>query len=234
MDIRAKLQELKDMYEKGLITAAVYEQQQQTLLADTGSAGGTRGATRDRPAADSSSGLDAVLDPRKNLAALRRMIIVGVAVLAGIWFIYSFAGRQTKDSIRQFASETGIGKQVIPWTDRADTAARKLIDWNKDKIATAIQGITHPTGTHPSMRGYSVSKLPTGILVEMSVAWKGGVLGGDYSTTVVWELAEKSEGHARVTFDSAMAQVQPRNAELLEEYFRTKVYPVFVSDTGGG
>src|SRR6266702_4475325 len=131
MVIRGKLQELKEMYEKGLITAAVYEQQHKGVLAGAG------GAASDRSATDYSSGMGAVLDPKKNIAALRRLIILAVLGLAGIWLVYSLSGRQTKDSISQFASETGIGKQVIPWTDRADTAVRKLVELNKDKIAAA-------------------------------------------------------------------------------------------------
>jgi hypothetical protein len=154
--------------------------------------------------------------------------------LVGIWAIYSLSDRQTKDSISQFASQTGIGKQVIPWTARADTAARKLIELNKDKIAAAIQATTHPTGSSPSMTNYKVSKLPDRILVEMTVAWKGGFVRGDYSTVVAWEIAEKNDPHARVTFDSALTRVEPKNARELNDYFFTKVYATFITDMGGG
>ncbi|MBS0417150.1 MAG: SHOCT domain-containing protein [Proteobacteria bacterium] len=221
MDIRAKLQELKQMHDGGLITAAVYEQQQQDLLA----AASTR-------TTHPQSGLDAVFDPRKNLAALKRILLIAVTSLAGIWLIYSFSGQQAKDSISQFASQTGIGKQVIPWTDRADTAARKLVELNKVGMASAIQAITNPTGSHPLMTKYGVSKLGEHIQVEMTVSWKGGVLGGEYNTTVVWEVGAESHLGAHVTFDSALANVKPRNAQLLDEYFLTKVYPTFVQDMG--
>jgi hypothetical protein len=224
MDIRGTLRELKDMYESGLITAAVYEQKQRELLAASPAA---PQFTKHPP-----SGLEAVLDPKRNLLAIKRLIILAVGVLAAIWLVYVLSGQQTKDSLSQFASETGIGKQVIPWTDRADTAARNLVERNKQGIAEAVQGITHPTGSHASMSKYQVSKLPDRIVIEMTVAWKGGILGGDYATTVVWELNKSSQVGARITFDTAMTNVQPQNAELLSEYFLTKVYPAFVHDVG--
>ena len=110
MDIRGKLRELKEMYESGLITAAVYEQKQREFLA----AGSVGVEFKQHP----SSTLDAVLDPKRNILALKRLIIIGVGVLIAIWLVYALSGQQTKDSLSQFASETGIGKQVIPWTDR--------------------------------------------------------------------------------------------------------------------
>jgi len=207
MDIRGKLRELKDMYESGLITAAVYEQKQREFLAAS--------PTGPQFTKHPLSGLEAVLDPKRNLLALKRLIILAVGVLAAIWLVYVLSGQQTKDSLSQFASETGFGKQVIPWTDRADTAARNLVERNKQMIAAAIQGIAHPTGTHPSMSKYQVSKLPDRILVEMTVSWKGGILGGDHATTVVWEINEHSQVGARITFDTAMTSVQPRNARAV-------------------
>jgi hypothetical protein len=227
MDIRAKLKELKDMHDQGLITSAVYEQRQQVLLA-------TEGPAADQQARDSQSAANGILVPKGNLTIVWRLIVAAAVILIGIWAVYSLSDRQTKDSISQFASQTGIGKQVIPWTDRAGTAARKLIELNKEKLATAIQVTTHPTGSSPSMANYTVSKLPDRILVEMTVAWKGGFTHDNYSTTVAWEIAEKDQVRARVTFDSALARVLPKNADELNEYFRTKVYPTFVSDMGGG
>jgi hypothetical protein len=228
MDIRRRLQELKEMYEKGLITAAIYEERQRAVLSAHGGDGVSSSI------AEPPSGLAVVLDPKRNLASLGRLAVIAVAVLIAIWFAYMVSGRQGKDAISQFASQTGIGKQVIPWTDRADTAARNLIERNRDNVAAAIQGITHPTGTHPALANYDVSKLPDRIVVEMTVAWKGGFLGGEYSTTVAWEIAERSHVSAKVMSDSAVVAVEAKNEQLLDDYFRDKVYPAFVADTGGG
>jgi hypothetical protein len=129
---------------------------------------------------------------------------------------------------------------------RIDVADRKLLDGLAEEIllTEGMHSLSVKSAgacgsspmRHEKHTARIIRMLPRAaqVLYERIGAGNLRLLGGDYSTTVVWELAEKSEGHARVTFDSAMAQVQPRNADLLEEYFRTKVYPAFVSDTGGG
>jgi hypothetical protein len=218
MDIQNRLKELKELHAKGLISGGVYEQQQQEALAGGGSSGST---------------LHVSLPPR-GLRTVWRVVAGVLIVLAGIWAVYSLSDRDSKDSISQFASQTGIGKQVIPWSDRADTAARKLVALNKDKLAAAIQGITHPTGSTPSMSNVQVSKLPDRLLVEMSVTWKGGITRSDYTTRVLWEIGERAHLRAHVTFDSAVAGVAPKNAQELNDYFLSEVYPTFVSDMGGG
>lgn len=76
--------------------------------------------------------------------------------------------------------------------------------------------------------------LATMDVCEMTVAWKGGFLGGEYSTTVAWEIAERSHVSAKVMSDSAVVAVEAKNEQLLDDYFRDKVYPAFVADTGGG
>jgi hypothetical protein len=67
MDIRAKLKDLKEMYDKGLISAAVYEQQQRVLLA-------SEGAEIIQPENNASMG-PALLDPKKNLKSAGRLIL---------------------------------------------------------------------------------------------------------------------------------------------------------------
>lgn len=227
MDIQHKLRELKEMYESGLISAAVYEQEQKAVLA--GHANGPAPPRR----AENAPIASGLLDPKKNLRALVRLAVIAAAVLIGIWFIYTVSSRDGKDAISQFASQTGIGKQVIPWSDRADTAARKLVEANQAKIAGAIQGVTHPSGKEPTLTKFGVSKLADRILVEMVVRWKGAFMGGDYSTTVVWEIGEQGHIDARVTLDTTLTSVEQKNKEMLNEYFRTKVYPAFYADTHG-
>ena len=143
------------------------------------------------------------------------------------------SGKEGKDSISQFASQTGVGTQVIPWRDRADTAARKLIERNKESIANAIQGIAHPTGKEAVLSTYTVSKLADRVLIDLKVEWKGGIVGNSYTTSVAWEIGEKGHIEAKVTIDSAMIAIDPKNKEMLDDYFRTKVYPAFFADIGG-
>jgi hypothetical protein len=66
---------------------------------------------------------------------------------------------------------------------------------------------------------YTVSKLADRILVEIVVDWKGGVLGGRYMTTVVWEIGEHGHIQARVTLDSALTSVEQKNKDMLNDYF---------------
>jgi len=173
-----------------------------------------------------------LLDPKKNLKAIGQIAVLVIVVLGGIWFIYKISDQEQKDKINELVSVIGIGKQVIPWEDRADTMVRRLIERNKEALTNTIQGITHPSGQQPNLVDYKVSKLPGYIQVEFIVNWKGGFIGGEYNTTVVWEFDEKHHHNARVTFDSAYVQVFEEDKEKLNEYFRTNVYPVIVADIG--
>jgi hypothetical protein len=169
-----------------------------------------------------------LLDPKKNFVALGKLAVVVVAVLIGLFVLYNMLGQEGKDTI----NELGLGKQVIPWVDRADTMSRNLIELNKDKIAAAIQGISHPTGKEPHMESYRVSRLNERILTEFTILWKGGFLGTDYITQVSWEFSKRQHENAKVIFDSAPTNVSQENAEMLNDYFRTKIYPVLLEDMG--
>jgi hypothetical protein len=167
-----------------------------------------------------------ILDPKKNFVALGKLAVVVVAVLIGLFGLYHVLGQEGKDTI----NELGFGKQVIPWVDRADTMSRNLIELNKGKIAAAIQGISHPTGKEPHIESYRVSKLNERILAEFTVCWRGGFLGTDYKTQVSWEFSKRRHENAKVIFDSAPTNISQGNAEMLNDYFRTKIYPVLIKD----
>ena len=206
---------------------SVYEAQQQALLS------GYSAESASPTLSETKKSNSSFLDPAKNFRILVKLGVFVVVVLVGIWFIYHLSGKDGKDSISQFVSQTGVGTQVIPWRDRADTAARKLIELNKEQIASAIQGITHPTGKEPALSEYTVSKLADRILVNLKVDWKGGIVGTSYVTSVAWEIGEMGHIEAKVTLDSALTAIDPKNKEMLNDYFRTKVYPTFFSDMGG-
>lgn len=220
--MQEKLEQLKGLYEKGLITKEVYEAQQQAVLA------GADGTSVKEPVSND------LLDVKKNMSVLVKIAMLIGAVLFGIFIVYNFSGREGKDAISEFASQTGVGKQVIPWSDRADTAVRALVEANKQNLADAIQGIAHPTGKNPALGDVKVDKFSDHILVNIAVDWKGGLLGGSYRTVVTWDIGEKDHREAKVTGDNAMYAIEKKNAEVLNDYFRTKVYPAFYSDVGGG
>jgi hypothetical protein len=224
MNLQAKLQELKSMHDQGLITAEVYATQQQSMLSQgLGAIAAAETSVPDEPSAPRSAGT----------SSWKWLVLVVVLVMGGVWFASNFGSRETKDAVNQLASQTGIGAQVIPWSDRAETAARKLIEINEATIAKAVLAITHATGTDPTLTKTSIAKLDERVIVELNVAWKGGIFGTPYQTTVTWEIAKANHVAARVLSDSALTEVSQSNKEALDNYFRTKVYPAFYADISG-
>ena len=215
MDLHGKLAELKDLHDKGLITPEVYAAQQAKLLAD---------GAGDRATATPSSGSGRALMMFAGLVAV---------LIAGMWVLSTFASRSTSDTVRQLASQTGIGKQVIPWSDLADTAARNLVAANDSKIAAAIVASTNATGKEAKLMDTKVSKLEDKIIVELTVGWKGGFAGQPYKTVVEWEIAKADHVAAKVLADTSPFPPSAEDRNRLDNYFRTKVYPAFYSDVSG-
>lgn len=230
MSIQNKLQELKEMHEKGLISSAVYEEQQKSLLATQLS--NTEYKSSPAETAINSSQKSEFLDAKKGISALSKIFAAFLIILGGIWLIFTLSGSEGKTAVSQFASETGIGTQVIPWPDRASAIASSLITENQQQIANSIQGITHPTGEEAMLHNFQVKKLNDAILIELNVSWKGGFLGGNYNTIVSWEINENGHVKAKVTNDNASVSIEPKNAEILDNYFYTKVYPAFIKSMG--
>ena len=138
MDIQRKLEELREMRGKNLITASVYEDQQKALL--SGHSAESADTAADTESAKAGKASSSFLDPIRNLRILVKLGVFLVVVLVAIWIVYHLSGKEGKDSISQFASQTGVGTQVIPWRDRADTAARKLIELNKERVFRKSSG----------------------------------------------------------------------------------------------
>jgi hypothetical protein len=219
MDVQKKLLELKEMHEKGLISATVYEEQQKALLADSVNS----------PRAASGGGL---LDAKKNFRVLAWLAALVGAVAVGTWALYSASDQEGRDLVNRVVAEAGVAR-VIPWPDRAETAARQLVEANKQKLADSILGITHPTGTTPVLSAASIGKFNERIRVELVVDWKGGFLGGQYTTTVAWDIGEKDHIKAAIISDTASIPVEEKNKQALDEYFKSGVYPAFFKDMGG-
>jgi hypothetical protein len=173
MNLQAKLQELKSMHDQGLITAEVYAGQQQSMLSQgLGATAAAKTSVPDEPSAPRSAGI----------SIWKWLVLVVALVMGGVWFASKFGSRETKDAVNQLASQTGIGAQVIPWSDRAETSARKLIEINEAMIAKAVLAITHATGKDPTLTKTSIAKLDERVIVELNVAWKGGILGTPHQT----------------------------------------------------
>ena len=215
MDLEAKLQELKHMHEQGLITPKVYDEQQKALLNQV------MGAVtpHDQPAP--------VVTPTTSSSVWKWLFLIVLVVAGGIWWASKFGSRETRDTVNLLASETGIGTQVIPWADRAETSARLIVEGNSEILAKAIVGITHFTGTKPFLSKTTISKLDDKIVVEMNITWKGGFLGTSNETLVVWEIAKANHVSARILSDTAVTPVSAASKQQLDDYFRTKAYPAF-------
>ncbi len=225
MTIENKLQELKEMHEKALITSAVYEEHQKALL--------TNQLSNDTTNANKSAASTVPASTNKSISTLLNLFIIFLSILGCIWFFYKVSGTEGKRAISQVVAETGVGKQVIPWPDRAEAVANSIITANQQNIANSIQKITHPTGKNPTLASYTISKLNDSIIVEFQVSWLGGLTENNYTTVINWEINDNNHVAAKVTQDSALVDVESKNANLLDNYFLTKVYPAFVQDMGG-
>jgi hypothetical protein len=223
MNIQDKLQELKEMHAKGLISAEVYAEQQKSLLSshmntNSASAPSTAQAPTEKP----------------GWPMWQQVLALFLVVFGGIWVAYHFSNREGKDTINQVVARTGIGTQVIPWTDRADTAARGVLAQNANVLATSILNLTHQSGKEPTLIDSSVTKLPDSILVQMTVAWTGSALmGGNYQIIVAWEINATNHVSAKIISDNCPWQATAEDKEKLNDYFRTVAYPGFYNTLVG-
>lgn len=227
MDLQTKLQELKSMHDQGLITNEVYVDQQKALLSQGLSAESVSPVSTSTKTAPSTP---ASTSSWKWLVVL---VLIVVLILGGIWFASKFGSRETRDAMNQLASQTGIGVQVIPWSEGAETVARKFLELNEGTVANAIQAICHPTGKEPQLTKTSIAKLDDRIVVQLTVSWKGGFIGTPYQTTVTWEIGKAGHIAAKILADSAPFDVSRSSKETLDDYFRTKMYPAFYSGISG-
>lgn len=221
--MQEKLKELKNLHSQGLISDEVYAQQQKDIL----------NSNLQQENKETNLQNNETNTSKKQLPWWQLLVIAVLIVLGTIWMLYKMSDKEGKDAINQFASQTGIGTQVIPWADRAETIASKLIEQNQQSLAKSIQNITHPSGEKPQFVNYRISKLSDRIQVEISVAWKGGFTGDDYQTSISWEVSESNHILAKVISDTAIIEVESKNKEALDDFFKTKVYPAFYSNISG-
>jgi len=92
-------------------------------------------------------------------------------------------------------------------------------------IATNIQRITHPSGNSPILGQVKVANNEGTIVVRIPVAWRGGILGGLYTTIVMWDFNQKRHGSATVLQDNSPTAVASKNAQQLDGFFRDNLYP---------
>lgn len=116
------------------------------------------------------------------------------------------------------------------WKEQATIQLHKLMDRNSQNIASSVQSITHSTGKDAKLVSYNVLTLPDRMMVQITVGWTGGFSDSTYETSLNWELSPSSHLKTTVTGDNAPYNIEARDLDALNDYFRDTVYPVFVSN----
>ena len=129
-----------------------------------------------------------------------------------------------------------IGGQPTPgssesgeaWANRViQTVNRRLQDANyRQNLASVVQAQLHPTGGSPSM-GQTQAGLRMGtrdkVVVRLSVNWKGGVVGTNYTTTIDWVLTQGGQEAVQVIGDNSpvvpTATAKQELLKTLEPFF---------------
>jgi len=93
-------------------------------------------------------------------------------------------------------------------------------------LATLVRKYTHPTGSGEVIR--SVDQAPgstkTSATVLITVAWKGGVLGGTHATVIDWEFNATRSIDVTVPRDDANVPISKDNLSKLKAVFRDEVF----------
>ncbi len=93
-------------------------------------------------------------------------------------------------------------------------------------MATTIVKLTHPSGHAPSLLDVQATAGAENVTIVITAGWRGGLTNSPYQTSVRWELNARRHIRATVAADSAVVRVAPKNATMLDEYFRDEVYKV--------
>jgi hypothetical protein len=116
------------------------------------------------------------------------------------------------------------------WPDKAEPMLKKMLDEQGAQLAKTIVGITHPSGKEPEMEKTRILKVHDNLNVTLVVKWRGGLTKDAHETEVFWELSKERHIKAEVTQDTAPVKVDRPHAKKLDEYFRTELYPVLISN----
>jgi len=105
------------------------------------------------------------------------------------------------------------------WNARAEKAMKVTLKKHGDQIASDALSITHPTGKDATLSRHGIdANTPGTLTVWLEVAWRGGIVGRQYVTTITWVVDENGHRSAAVTNDSAV--IKAGGVTELNEYFR--------------
>lgn len=131
----------------------------------------------------------------------------------------------------QSSTAQTVSPQLDPkWAAVAVGQLNGLVNRSGQNLAASIQQITHPSGNSPYLVSANVLRLKDRMMVQITVGWRGGMLGNTYQTSINWELDADTHIATKVTGDTAMVGIEAQNMGMLNNYFRDSVYPVFVNN----
>jgi hypothetical protein len=170
------------------------------------------------------------------------IITIGVIIslFAGTGFVYySFVGpsptpRRSGGDEAQSQSPPAPSAPLTtraPWIERAEPVLRSMVASQADTLGKSALANTHPTGKFASAQ-CAVKRHGNGLVLEVVVSWKGGLLGTDYATTYEWSCTEQGHVQAIVAADNATFSVDAEHLKLLDEYFRDGVWPPLSKNVG--
>jgi hypothetical protein len=122
--------------------------------------------------------------------------------------------------------------EIAPWPDRAEVAAREFVLVNAQQLANSIQRIAHPEGRNPELTNLDVSRVEDRLLVRIAIIWSTTSARRTYASWIYWEFGEEGHRRAQVVSYSTPTKITAKNAALLEEHFREKIYPAVMRGVG--
>ncbi len=126
-----------------------------------------------------------------------------------------------------FAAVLSNPRGFVPWSLKAERAGRVTFGGESgDNIAATIQKISHPTGHSPRRRDVDISLHDDILIARMTVTWVGGILGGNYETTVQWRCNQERDLGIEILGDTALTSISNENFRKLQDYFESEVYRV--------
>jgi hypothetical protein len=126
----------------------------------------------------------------------------------------------------------GEAPATAPWPDRAEVAAREFVLTNAQQLANSIQRIAHPEGRRPELTNLDVSRVDDRLLVRIAITWSTTSARRTFASWVYWEFGEEGHRRAQVVSYSAPAKITAKNAALLDDHFREKIYPAVMRGVG--
>ena len=115
------------------------------------------------------------------------------------------------------------------WLAVADKAVNDMFKKEGSKIAAGIQSKSHPSGKAPKLESVRVAHEGDGLAVQIETSWRGGLVGGHYLTTVLWELNQRRHVKADVAADTAPTHIDQPHAAMLDDDSAGAVYPALIA-----